>query len=264
MTDRVQPPSEPTAASHQLSPADYDEQWSRLDDFIRYNPGARHRRRLLLRALRAQRFEGGSVVDVGCGPGATVEFLSRAIPRAHFTGIDLSPLAIRACEGRLPQFDWIVNDVTERPLDHEFDVVICSEVLEHLEQPAKTVQHLASMTRRGGIVVITVPSGKIFATERAVGHLRHPTIAELTTWVDRAGLGVVALTRWGWPAYSLLKRAANLSPEATIERFGSGRYSRTARALNHLAYAACGIGSLPSSPFGPQTVLTAMKKTGEE
>lgn len=45
----------------------------------------------------------------------------------------------------------IVSDITDIPVDdEEFDAVLCSEVLEHLESPELAVKELGRVTRRGG------------------------------------------------------------------------------------------------------------------
>lgn len=48
-----------------FSAAEYDKLWSSCDDFIKYNPGARHRRRHILSLLKTIQFQ--TVLDVGCG-----------------------------------------------------------------------------------------------------------------------------------------------------------------------------------------------------
>jgi len=50
----------------------YDDQWTQLQDFIKYNPGAKHRRRLIAGAITEIAAMPKSIIDVGCGPGFTI------------------------------------------------------------------------------------------------------------------------------------------------------------------------------------------------
>jgi SAM-dependent methyltransferase len=245
--------------SSELDAAAYDEQWARLGDFLRYNPGARHRRRLVRKALRAAGFRDGMLLDVGCGLGEMAGFLAERLPHVSITGVDLSPLAIERCRQARPRQRWIVADVTTDELPHGFDAVVCSEVLEHLDEPAAAVENLGRATRPGGVVVVTVPHGRVFETERSFGHVGHPSMDDLDAWCAAAELTIEQRWCWGWPGYAALKRAANVKPEAAMSAFGSGEYSRAMQALNHAAYLATYASSLQSSPRGVQTVVVARK-----
>lgn len=243
-----------------LDADDYDEMWRRLKDFLHYNPGARHRRRLVLRALR--RHVGGAteVLDVGCGLGEMVAFLADELAHAHFTGVDFSPGAIESCRRRLPTHRWAVADVVTDDLAGSYDAVVCSELLEHLDEPETALARIARSLKPGGTIVVTVPNGKVFATERAVGHVRHPTLAMLREWFEAADLEVLESRRWGWPSYLALKYAANVDAQRALRAFGSGGYSWPIRRANDVAYAVVGVGSLPDHPRGPQTVIVARRR----
>ncbi len=73
------------------------------------------------------------VLDVGCGIGVVAHSVaSRA--GAHVTGIDYNALSIAAARERydLPNLEYIVGDATKDLPDQPFDVVILSNVLEHI------------------------------------------------------------------------------------------------------------------------------------
>jgi SAM-dependent methyltransferase len=243
-----------------LGADDYDEMWSRLEDFLRYNPGARHRRRLVLRALRRHAAGATEVLDVGCGLGEMLAFLATKLPAVRFTGVDFSPGAIESCRRRFPDHRFAVANVVDDDLPGPYDAVVCSELLEHLDEPEAALVHIAGSLKPGATIVVTVPNGKVFATERAVGHVAHPTPATLRGWFDSAGLDVLEARRWGWPGYLMLKYAANIDADRAMEAFGSGRYSWPIRRANDIAYAAVGLGSLPDSPRGPQTVMVGRRR----
>lgn len=246
--------------SKALDAGDYDELWRRLEDFLRYNPGARHRRRLVLSALRRHAPGATEILDVGCGLGEMVAFLSNDLARARFTGVDFSPGAIDSCRRRLPAHRWAVADVVTDDFTEPYDAVICSELLEHLDEPETALARIARSLAPGGTIVVTVPNGKVFATERAVGHVRHPTLAMLHEWFEAADLEVVASRRWGWPGYLALKYAVNIDAKRALDAFGSGRYSWPIRRANDLAYAVVGLASLPDHARGPQTVIVGRRR----
>lgn len=245
-----------------LDADDYDEMWRRLEDFLRYNPGARQRRRLVLRALRRYASGAHEILDVGCGLGEMVAFLAPELPAVRFTGVDFSPGAIESCRRRLPAQRWAVADVVHDELPSPYDAVICSELLEHLDEPDIALAHIARSLAPGGTIIVTVPNGKVFATERAVGHVRHPTPATLRQWFDSADLDVVECRRWGFPGYLALKYAANVDAERALNALGSGGYSWPIRRANDLAYAMVRAGSLADHARGPQTVVVGRRKAG--
>jgi SAM-dependent methyltransferase len=183
-----------------------------------------------------------------------IEFLALAEPELQFAGADFSSVAIDVCRERRPEFDWIVHDLTVGPIPGSFDAVICSEVLEHLAEPRPAVRHLAAAVKPGGFLILTVPHGKVFPTEREFGHVAHPEIGELESWGADAGLRTISSRAWGYPAYALLKRLANVRPDVALDRLGYGTYGPAAKAINNVAYWATLVGSLPHSRRGVQTV----------
>lgn len=240
-----------------LSGTEYDRQWGLLSDFIRYNPGARHRRRLLTRLVRAGQAPG-TVLDVGCGLGELVEMLHDLYPTAAITGVDISEHALDANSTRFPFASFGLLDVERDRLDRQFDLVISSEVIEHLDEQAEAVSNLCAMVAPGGALVVSVPAGKVFATEKSFGHVRHPELGWLEGAVGRAGLTVTDAFRWGFPTYLALKYVVNARPEMTMREFGSGTYSPFKRRLNDAIYLGT-FACVKESSKGCQTFLRAVR-----
>ena len=224
---------EPSAAERNL--AIYNTFWEQAPDFVRYNPGARHRRRLILRHLSQRRFS--SVLDVGCGNGELLGELGRAHPEiATLAGADLSPEQVATNERRFPSVQFHALNIEKTALERTFDLVVCSEVIEHLDDQRAAIRNLASMLTDGGTLLVTCPTGKLFATERHFGHVHHPTPAELVEDVQAAGLRVVSLLNWGWPTYLLLKWATNVNAQWALRNFAAGDYSSPAKAVSNGLY----------------------------
>jgi SAM-dependent methyltransferase len=213
----------------------YDSFWEDAPDFVRYNPGARHRRRLVLDL--AARTRCASVLDVGCGDGTLLRFALRRLPSVEsWAGADLSPRQVERNRVRMPDIAFYVLDVGRAALERAFDVVICSEVIEHIEDHASAVRHLAAMVSPGGRLIITCPTGRMYATERNFGHVHHPTASELSSHARAAGLRPISLTNWGWPTYGSLKWATNINAAFSHRHFANGHYSRAAKWISNGLY----------------------------
>lgn len=213
----------------------YQAFWEETPDFARYNPGARHRRRLIADCLGAERFS--SVLDVGCGQGELLALLRGAHPEvASLAGIDLSPDQVARNGERWPDMEFFALDVQKEALKRTFDLVVCSEVIEHLDDQRAAMGNLARMVRAGGRLLVTCPTGTMYATERHFGHVRHPRAEELQRWAGEAGLELVSLWNWGWPTYRLLKWATNVDAEWALKRFASGSYTRGAKLVSNALY----------------------------
>ena len=75
-------------------------------------------------------------------------------------GVDHSGAGIRRARALLPSATWIVDDLYGLSLDgDQFDLVVCTEVLEHLREPARAVDVLRRLSASDGRVAITVPDG---------------------------------------------------------------------------------------------------------
>ncbi|MGE5755624.1 MAG: class I SAM-dependent methyltransferase [Planctomycetaceae bacterium] len=246
-----------TTNARALSAAEYDLGWRDWSDFIRYNPGARHRRRQILALLRGILFN--HLLDVGCGNGEMLGELRRHFPRASFTGVDLSPEVVERNRRRLPGIDFGVLDIAASALDRQFDAILCSEVVEHLEDRPRAFGHLAAMLAPGGHLLVTTPTGRMYETERRFGHTTHPTPAEIRDYAAAHGLRVVLLRNWGWPLYQALKWVTNVNPEWALRNFASGSYSPGAKLVSHALYWANFL-NLPSAPGGCQLFALLRKK----
>ena len=218
-----------------LTAAEYDEQWGVLSDFIRYHPGARHRRRLILKMVRD--LACPRILDVGCGPGELVTFFRENLPGRELTGCDLSPEVIATNTQRIPDARFRVLDITTGRLDEQFDLVVCSEVIEHVADQPAAFRNLAAMVAAEGHLLITCPTGTIYPTEVHFGHVKHPRLEELIEMGRGNGLRPRISLNWGWPTYRALKFATNINSDWAIENFAAGDYSAASRWLSHLLYA---------------------------
>lgn len=225
------------------------------DDVHRYSPAPRHRRRLLRGLLAPLDFD--TLLDVGCGqPYLLDEWRAKGKAVA---GCDLSPQVIRENRRRLPDAQFAVVDISRGvfPGRRRFDLVVASEVLEHLKDWRAGLGHCCAQARR--YVAVTVPCGPRFAIDKLVGHQQHFGGPELAAELGRHGFRVKRLRRWGFPLHTLYKWLINgVAPERMYRSFGASRYGWGQKAASQLLYVLFFLNDL--FPWGQQLLLLAEKK----
>ena len=219
-----------------MDAAAYDERWPEWDDFIRYNPGARHRRRLTLRLIDGLRF--GTVLDVGCGNAELLGVLRHAYPAARLNGADFSGEVIQRNRSILPGIPFHVLDIEKERIEIRYDLVICCEVIEHLRDRRAALANLREMVGPGGHLAITCPTGPVYATERHFGHTTHPDVREIEGHAQALGLRIEKMWNWGWPTYAMLKWATNVNSEWALKTFANRKYSAASKLVSNALYYA--------------------------
>jgi SAM-dependent methyltransferase len=100
-----------------------------------------------------------SLLDVGCGKGEPMKFINRR--RQLFTvGIDIFETALREAQMQGSHNEYVLGDVRKLPFRQKsFDIVLCMEILEHLERAEgfALLQALEEIARRQ--VIVTTPVG---------------------------------------------------------------------------------------------------------
>ena len=101
------------------------------------------------------------ILDAGCGEGFVLARLKKAKVGEHLEGIDFLPEAIAIGKKLHPEITLKQASIYALPYqDNSFDVVLCSEVLEHLEDPEKALLELIRVSSR--YCVLSVPNEPFF------------------------------------------------------------------------------------------------------
>jgi len=175
--------------------------------------GPRHDYRESLIARRVRRGGGGGdALDAGAGAGSMALRLAGLGYRV--TAVDGSPAFVRRLEGLLAAAPGgphraLEGDLTRLPVDDDAaDVVVCAEVLEHLDDDAAAARELRRVLRPGGLLVVTVPAGpeRFDWTDRWAGHRRRYRPEQLRALLAGAGLRDVEVRAWGFPLTGLFHR----------------------------------------------------------
>jgi ubiquinone/menaquinone biosynthesis C-methylase UbiE len=120
-------------------------------------------------AERIRTAQARRVVDIGCGPGQFATCLFDLTPIEAYTGLDFSAQAVAMAQRVCPQGRFVVGDATTTAIhdDTPHDVVICTEVLEHVPADHAVIDRFKSGVR----CLCTVPNFPYSS------HVRHFTSA---------------------------------------------------------------------------------------
>jgi 2-polyprenyl-3-methyl-5-hydroxy-6-metoxy-1,4-benzoquinol methylase len=212
--------------------------WGEFQHANEINPAQRHRIRIVVGEVgNAPR----TIADLGCGSGHLLKRLGSLMPEARRYGLDIEPTALQLARQQDPGAEFLLADLQASPpeppeaIQGKTDVIICSEVLEHLAAPQHLVALARGLLRPGGRLIITVPSGPRTRFDETIGHLRHYTSDSLRALLEGENLRIVRLYHWGFPFHSMFRMALELLPSAT-ERFQGERLSVFAVGLSKLLY----------------------------
>lgn len=179
-----------------------------LVDWQWHEPSLRNITHLILRRTPASR---GRALDVGCGTGRVAFAL--AARGYDVTAVDVEPrvieIASRLAETQPAAPQFRVADLSDaEAVDQDYyDLVVCSEVLEHVEDDDALASTIYRALRPGGRAVVTVPydPGKWSVLDEYGGHVRRYTVPEITRTLGQ--FSDVRLFITGFPFYRLLIRS---------------------------------------------------------
>jgi SAM-dependent methyltransferase len=174
--------------------------------------------------LAADLASGLNVLDAGCGVGYGAEMIARA-GASRVVGIDLAPEAIAAASERVGEMaEFQVGDVQDMPFDEgSFDLVVCFEVLEHLEDPEPAITALKDVLREGGLLIVSSPNRGVYPPGNPY-HLHEFTLEELRDALTARFANVVLMRQHPW-LVSLIDDGTLASPgeepvKASVARAG--------------------------------------------
>jgi 2-polyprenyl-3-methyl-5-hydroxy-6-metoxy-1,4-benzoquinol methylase len=114
----------------------------------------------IISTLKSKLPENGRVLDVGCGNG----IISMHLGNNGFMvkGIDVSEKAIEKANSCNPLPNVVFENLSAEQLvakGERYEAVICSEVLEHLDDPGQLLSKLHESLTDDGTLIVTVPNG---------------------------------------------------------------------------------------------------------
>ena len=103
----------------------------------------------------------GKVLDIGCNDGTFSKIIFEKTKAEKLVGIDLAGKSIDWANKHLKRsgINFLVGDAQNlKYKSNFFDAVFCLEVLEHVEDPLKTLREIKRVMKKGGYGIFLVPS----------------------------------------------------------------------------------------------------------
>ena len=240
----------------------WDKHWDRYAASASRNPAQAMRHALIARLLR---LEGGPerLFDIGSGQGDMLAKLRPQFPKSEFLGAELSASGVEISKRKLPDATFLVADLFQPPAEIErfkgwATDAVCSEVLEHVDDPAAFLRAARPYLAADARLIVTVPGGPMSAFDRHIGHRQHFTKQSLTKVLEDGGFTVHRVLRAGFPFFNMYRGVVISRGERLTSDITTGSRSLLAdvamwafRVLFHF--------NLTDSPFGWQMVAVASK-----
>ena len=183
-----------TAPSSAKATDDWEAHWASYADSNTANPAQVYRRKLIFEALGlGHAARPVRLLELGSGQGEFARDLLSVHPDVELCGLDLAATGVEFARRKVPQASFFQQDFT-RPMAIPDKYrgwathAVCSEVLEHLDDPAAVLANVRTLMAPGCRLVITVPAGPMSAFDRHIGHRGHFTAERLAQTLRTAGL----------------------------------------------------------------------------
>ena len=193
------------------------------------NPGRIYRYQIINQVIRASKSSRDQfIVDIGCGTGELLSHLAVEFSSQNLLGLDISKVGILQAQENYPNLDFGLIEVNNdgfnsKTMKSAADIIVCSEVLEHLEKPEEILRFISNNLLNKGVLIVTVPAGPMSFLERYIGHHRHYTRDSLVQLLEASGFSKVEVQRAGFPGINIIRLASILRGKRILNDLGDSQ-----------------------------------------
>jgi len=135
-----------------------------------------------------KKLEIKNVLDIGCGEGFILNKLKQERIGESWEGIDYSKEAVEIGKKIHSYLDLTQGSIYDSKFkDNSFDLVVCTEVLEHLENPQIALKEVVRISKK--YILFSVPNEPLFLLSnftqwgKDIGHINHWTFWQFEKFV---------------------------------------------------------------------------------
>jgi len=127
----------------------YDSWWRKNKQEYEIDKIKQNNRISVIKKLIPKNFN--KILFIGCGKGNELRISEKGI------AFDISSTAVKMAKEKNPKFNFAIADVHKLPFKkNSFDLIICSEILEHIEYPDQAVAEIRRILK--GTFIASVPN----------------------------------------------------------------------------------------------------------
>lgn len=180
------------------------------------------RRDWILEEINNYSDKKGSALEIGPGAGVYVQPLTDAFSKVTVSDIESEFLDhLEPLQTKIPDFRCVLDDITASRLPREsFDLILCTEVIEHIPETDSVLANIRSLLKKDGILILTTPQRYstleicakiaflpgIIQAVRAIykepvletGHINLKTSQEMSNHISAAGFEIVSSNKCGF------------------------------------------------------------------
>ena len=206
--------------------------------------------------------QGKCVLDIGSGEGYGSAIL--AAHAASVIGVDLDAAAVAHARRKYgnANLDFLMASAPELPFPRRFDLAVCFEVLEHLENQTELVAEIRRVLTPEGLLIVSTPDKRAYAAETGFDNPFHVHELYLEEFEEllRDQFPQVRMLgqelRYGSRIRLMDTNKASDSTEFQVRRHPEGFVVDDKRTDRPLYYVALGAGNQVSVPLPPNSLLT--------
>jgi SAM-dependent methyltransferase len=189
---------------------DWDKHWADYTYSNGLNPAQRYRQQVLTSLLDRPERPSANFLDIGSGTGTYIAMLDSLEPDWPKLGLEYSAQGVEMARKLVPNAVFHKIDLM-KPVSELTEYkgwatrAVCSEVLEHVDDPVTLMRNAATFMASGCRLVVTVPGGPMSAFDLHIGHRQHFTPQSITAVLEQAGLKVDRAFGAGFPFFNLYR-----------------------------------------------------------
>lgn len=146
--------------------------------------------------------KNSKILDIGCSSGILIKSLNKR-DFYNIYGIDISEEAIKICENKKIKNISLMKGEKLDFKNEEFDIIIASDVLEHIKDEKGAIKEWRRVLKEGGVLIIFAPAFNFLwsAHDEQNHHYRRYSKTELKKSLKEAGFFTERLSYWNFSLF---------------------------------------------------------------